>query len=85
MFSSIMRSVPLFLVNLLLMVTDFIFLVNYRFIVSMEIVKVGETDAKFESTTTGSVKIEVVNMPTLRYVRRVTFTKLDMIGELRTF
>lgn len=51
----------------------------------MEIVKIGETDAKFESTTTGSVKIEVVNMPTLRYVRRVTFTKLDMIGELRTF
>ena len=49
--------------------------------VSMEIVKVGETDSKFGSTTTGSVKIEVVNMPTLRYVRRVTFTKLDMIGE----
>ncbi|KAL7026316.1 hypothetical protein ACKWTF_013849 [Chironomus riparius] len=49
--------------------------------VSMEIVKVGESDFKFGSTTTGSVKIEVVNMPTLRYVRRVTFTKLDMIGE----
>jgi hypothetical protein len=50
--------------------------------VSMEIVKVGETDAKFGSTTTGSVRIEVVNMPTIRYIRRVTFTKMDMVGEL---
>ena len=45
---------------------------------NLEITKIGEIDAKHNNENT--VKIEVINMPTLRYVRRVTFTKLDFIG-----
>lgn len=47
----------------------------------MEINKVGEIDSKIDSTTEGKVRIEIINTPTLRYMRRVTFTKLDLMGE----
>lgn len=56
--------------------------------ISMEIIKVGEYDRPIpkhykidDDKKIGAVKIEIINKPTLRYIRRVTMTKLDMMGE----
>lgn len=50
---------------------------------SMEITKIGEFEMAMKDAVKGIgvIKIEVMNKPTLRYVRRVQFSKLDMIGE----
>lgn len=53
---------------------------------TMEITRIGEFEVPMKDTENiskniGIIKIEVVNKPSLRYVRRVQFTKLDIIGE----
>lgn len=54
--------------------------------VSMEIIKIGEFEKKFEgSDEIGAVKVEIVNKPTLRYIRRVSFSRLDVIGKTKLF
>lgn len=51
---------------------------------SMEIFKVHDYTKNIHTLKPdrGVVKIEVINKPTLRYIRQVTFTKLDIIGKL---
>lgn len=48
---------------------------------AMEIVKVGSYDRDYWNQEYGTVIVDIINMPTLRYIRRVRVTKLDMIGE----
>ncbi|KAG5671585.1 hypothetical protein PVAND_001778 [Polypedilum vanderplanki] len=50
--------------------------------ITMEISKVGEYDQKFHINDLGGIKIEVINKPTLRYVRRVSFSRLDLSVQL---
>lgn len=47
---------------------------------AMEVVTVGSYDREF-NVTFGTVIVDIMNKPTLRYIRRVRVTKLDMIGE----
>lgn len=49
--------------------------------ISMEITKIADIDETTDDVNGGLI-IKVMTKPTLRYVRRVIFTKLDMIGEL---
>lgn len=50
----------------------------------MEVTKVGEYEEAIEGLEKGHgvIKVEVMNKPTLRYVRRVQFTTLDLIGKI---
>lgn len=56
----------------------------------MEVSRIGEYEDPTNRTKgleglksgIGVIKVEVMNKPTLRYVRRVQFTKLDIIGKL---
>lgn len=47
---------------------------------SMEITKIAEYSEKIDDEPVGILKIEVLAKPSLRYIRRVMFSKLDMIG-----
>lgn len=53
----------------------------------MEVSKIGEFEEAMEGLPDGIgvIRVEVMNKPTLRYVRRVQFTKLDMIGKKMCF
>lgn len=48
---------------------------------AMEIVNIGQFERDLEEPM-GILVIDILNQPTLRYIRRVGITKLDMIGEL---
>jgi hypothetical protein len=49
----------------------------------MEVSKIGDYEEPMEGLPKGIgvIRIEVMNKPTLRYVRRIQFTMLDMIGK----
>lgn len=47
---------------------------------AMEVVNIGQVE-KDLTTDFGVLKIEILNKPSLRYIRRVSITRLDMIGE----
>lgn len=48
---------------------------------AMEIIQVGQFEEDLEEPV-GILVIDIMNNPTLRYVRRVVMTRLDIIGEL---
>jgi acid-sensing ion channel, other len=54
--------------------------ITYPSCLTMEITKVGELEQDFENVETGNVVIEVIDKPIMRYIRRVTVTKLDLMG-----